>query len=593
MSGDIDPGIEGLTRFQRVGSGGFSTVFVAWEEEFSRWVAVKIFHDLDETAGRRFSRERSLMGQSSGHPNVITPIRSGVTADGKPYLVMQFMEGGSLQDLINRGQLLPWRDAIAVIRPIAEALGDSHQAGILHKDVKPANILLARNGTPSLTDFGIATVRGTTATQTAFTFSHAPPETFAGGRDARDERSDLYSLASTLFAIVAGRSPFADAEDDSQLAWLHRVVNNPVPTLGVDEGLDRFLAWAMAKNPDDRPQDARQFVDGLDRVLAGRFGGTAAATVVERSPILDDRLPTGPTLDPGVAADEGHPPHLEPDDGRPRATAAGWAVALLALVALGGAVWFALLRDPGDEAAGGSTDASGQETDGDGSTSSLPGTPVDGGSGDGTTSDDGAAPPAEVQQAIILFQDPDSDVRTLVTEGVLPGTAISDGGFTFRSCETQLVGLQAAFGGVELTQLRDEIARWPAGAPDGYVDPGRGDRGFRERLEAYVAQTENGYRDCLDRADIAPVGSQVLGGWASMQSFLCVTGVAAQVTMADGSVVDCPVTGEQELCARILDPLLDDFFRAFPDSRPDAGASCRAAMEDDPAQFATLAGPAT
>lgn len=594
MATDFDPGIDGLTRFRRVGAGGFSTVFVAWEEEFSRWVAVKIFHDLDETAGRRFSRERSLMGQSSGHPNVITPIRSGLTVDGKPYLVMQFMEGGSLQDRINRGEVLPWRDAIAVIRPIAEALGDSHQAGILHKDVKPANILLARNGTPSLTDFGIASVRGATVTQTAFTFAHSPPETFLGGKDARDERSDLYSLASTLYAVIAGRAPFADAEDNSQLAWLDRVVNRPLPPLGVDQRLDRFLAWAMAKDPADRPQSARQFVEGLDQVLAGdpwvdRVPGPG---VEHPPPILDDHTPPAPTLGRGEVADRGLAGQLLSRGDRRWATMAGWAVALVALAGIGAGAWFALLRDPGDTAATTSTDAGGLE----GSTDSSLGSSASGGlqessGGAGTTGEDGAPPP-RVQEAILLLQDPDSDVTTLVTHGVLPGTDITAGGFTFRSCETQLVGLQTAFGGTELGQLREEIARWPSGAPEGYDDPVGAGRGFRERLEAYVEQTEIGYRDCLERADISPVGSRVLAGWAAMQSFLCVTGAVEGVVLDDGTEVGCPVLGELELCSRILTPLLDDFFQAFPDSRPDASAACRAAIENDPAQFDALSPPA-
>ncbi|MCP4225085.1 MAG: protein kinase, partial [Actinomycetia bacterium] len=110
MADDNDPGIDGLTRFRRIGSGGFSTVYVAWEAVFSRWVAVKVLQDLDEAAHRRFDRERSLMGRSSGHPNVITPIRSGLTSKGRPYLVMQYMEGGSLEDIIKRGEVLPWRE---------------------------------------------------------------------------------------------------------------------------------------------------------------------------------------------------------------------------------------------------------------------------------------------------------------------------------------------------------------------------------------------------------------------------------------------------------------------------------------------------
>ncbi|MEM9566546.1 MAG: serine/threonine-protein kinase, partial [Actinomycetota bacterium] len=269
MAADYDPGIDGLSQFRVIGRGGFSTVYAAWEAEFSRHVAVKVLHHLDEAAGHRFDRERSLMGRTSGHPNVITPIRSGRTADGAPYLVMQYLEGGSLQDLVKRGEIVPWPEAVALLRPIAEALGHSHAAGILHKDVKPANILLAANGTASLSDFGIAGVLGSTATETAFTFAHTPPEAFVGAGDRRDERSDLYSLASTLYTIVVGRSPFAATteEEEALPSWMYRVANVPVEPTGLDADLDDFLVRSLAKPPDDRPQSATEFLAGLDRLL--------------------------------------------------------------------------------------------------------------------------------------------------------------------------------------------------------------------------------------------------------------------------------------------------------------------------------------
>lgn len=601
MPSEFDPGIEGLTSFEQIGSGGFSTVFRAREDEFSRWVAVKIFHDLDERASVHFDRERSLLGRSSDHPNVITPLRSGVTNDGRPYLVMQYMPGGSLQDVINRGETVPWRDAIALIRPIAEALGQSHEAGILHKDVKPANILLARNGIPSLTDFGIASVRGSTATQTAFTFSHTPPETFADGRDVRDERSDLYSLASTLYTIVAGRIPFAaDGDDDgeakaSRMALLQRIVTHPVPPLELDPALDRFLTWALAKDPADRPQNAREFIDGLDRVATGiaprpetQEPAAAPYSAATQEPVVAAQLPLAAQVpDPGPAR-FGQPPL---DAARPRpgrswwTVALGWTAAAAVVAGLGAAIWVTLLRGSGDgpsPAAGGPGTASSIESSAGPSAASTM----------GPSAGRPPALPRQVQAAILLFQDPDSDVRTLVAEGVaLPATGITDDHFTFRNCESQLVGLQAAFGGPDLPKLRDEIAGWPAGSPAGYVDPAGTDRGFQERLEAYVGQTEEGYRLCLDRFDISPVGARVLGGWASMQSFLCVTGVAAEVVVADGTSETCPAADEHELCARILAPLLDDFFLAFPERRPDPAAACQAAGEDDQAQLDTLSGP--
>lgn len=584
MSDDIELGIDGLTEFKRIGSGGFSTVYVAWEADFSRWVAVKVLQHLDEAAQRRFSRERSLMGRSSGHPNVITPIRSGLTTDGKLYLVMQYMEGGSLQDIVDRGEVLPWRQAITLLRPIAEALGDSHRNGVVHKDVKPANILLARNGTPSLTDFGISGIRGTTSTQTAYTFAHTGPETFAAGVDIRDERSDLYSLASTLYTIVAGRTPFSGEATDSQLAWMHRIANHPVPSLGVDAQLDQFLAWAMAKDPAHRPQSAQEFIGGLDRLLAATDPSLISGeTVVESPYVASEEIRDASRPVPATVTSSRAPRRRWVD-------MAGWTAAVAAVMLLAGAGWFAFLRDSpaetvtpggGSSSVNASTDTLTEVTPSSDASQSSDGTDT------GTDTD--SAAPSEVQAAITLLQNPNSDVRTLVEgSSFLPGTSIDDGGFTFRSCESQLVGLQAAFGGPGLDQLRDDIAQWPSGSPSGYTDPGQSGRGYRERLHAYVDQIETGYRRCLESADIRPVGTHVLSSWASIQSFFCVTGTVAEVQLPGGTSQPCPAPGELELCVQILQPQLDTFFQAFPDRKPDGSKACEAAIENDAAKFEAL-----
>ncbi|MCP5030299.1 MAG: hypothetical protein GY939_00745, partial [Actinomycetia bacterium] len=125
-------------------------------------------------------------------------------------------------------------------------------------------------------------------------------------------------------------------------------------------------------------------------------------------------------------------------------------------------------------------------------------------------------------------------------------------------------------------------------SPDGYVDPAQSDRGYRERLNAYIDQVDAGYRLCLDEADITPVGTHVLSGWASIQSFLCVTGTATGVTLSDGTPQACPADDELELCTRILEPMLDTFFQAFPDRKPDGSQACQAAIEDDQVKFDEL-----
>ncbi len=593
MAADFDPGIDGLSRFEAIGRGGYSTVYSAWEEGFSRHVAVKILHHLDEAAERRFDRERSLMGRSSGHPNVITPIRAGRTRDGAPFLVMQYLEGGSLQDLVRRGETVAWPEAVALLRPIAEALGHSHAAGILHKDVKPANILLAANGSASLSDFGIAGVLGSTATETAFTFAHTPPEAFLGSgdesgqRDGRDERSDLYSLASTLYTIVAGRSPFAATteEEEALPAWMYRVANHAVEPTGLDPGLDDFLIRSLAKRPDDRPQNAAEFLAGLDRLLEpDRDVATTPAPMLSASDTTSwiQPEPTRTTAEAGA-----RPAWIAP-------AIAAFAVALVAsLVTL-------QLVGSGDGSLPESSETATEQglpvatstgpTDPDTDTDAAPSP----GEGDGADTDTDTSAPssAEAQRAAILLQDPDNPARALLTGSLLPTAETSaDGiGFTFESCGAELAELETLLGGTDGAGLRAAFNRWPSGSPRGYRDPAGEDRGFRERLGAAVEQARTGYRQCQDQADLTPVGPRVLGGWASLQAFLCMTGVAERVVLADGSSESCPADDELALCSAILAPLLDDFFAAFPDLRPDPTATCRATITDDQAALDELSG---
>lgn len=174
MASGADHGIDDIGELTVVGAGGFSTVYAGWDGGFQRQVAVKILHSLDEDGRRRFDRERGLMGRLSDHPNVITPFRSGFTIDGSPYVVMEYLPAGSLDDLVRRGGPLSWEQAVTYLRPIADALGYGHDHGVIHRDVKPANILVDHRDQSKLTDFGISAIRESTATLVAFTLAHAP-----------------------------------------------------------------------------------------------------------------------------------------------------------------------------------------------------------------------------------------------------------------------------------------------------------------------------------------------------------------------------------------------------------------------------------
>ncbi|MEM9565840.1 MAG: serine/threonine-protein kinase, partial [Actinomycetota bacterium] len=321
-------GIPGLTRYEEIGSGGFASVYVAYEPDAGREVAVKVLRAADEQARRRFDRERRTLGRTTEHANIVTMFRSGFTENGgHPYLVMEYLPGGSLQDLLDRRARLPVDRAVALIAEVADALGFAHRAGILHKDVKPANILLSSTGSAKLGDFGISAVRDATGTsQMGFSLAYASPETFqasAGidGRfiDRRDERSDLFSLAATLYAVIVGAAPFAA---DTQAAAMHRILTESPPPTGSPQ-LDRFFATAMAKDPANRFPNASSFVEALRTLAAGESGGdlmAAGGPPIDGRPtsILSDP-PTDPPLlvsSPGVGLPATTPGHPGPAGGR-------------------------------------------------------------------------------------------------------------------------------------------------------------------------------------------------------------------------------------------------------------------------------------
>ncbi|MCP3988248.1 MAG: serine/threonine protein kinase, partial [Actinomycetia bacterium] len=173
---DIDLDIPGLAEVTEIGRGGFATVYSALEVDAGRYVAVKVLDAVDDSGRRRFDRERRTMGQTTDHTNIVTMFRSGYTTIGnRPFLVMEYMAGGSLRDQLDRGQPLPWPDAIKIVAIIADALAFAHEAGIVHRDVKPANILVSSTGVVKLGDFGIAAIHDSTATsQVALSPSYAP-----------------------------------------------------------------------------------------------------------------------------------------------------------------------------------------------------------------------------------------------------------------------------------------------------------------------------------------------------------------------------------------------------------------------------------
>ncbi|HRB02219.1 MAG TPA: serine/threonine-protein kinase, partial [Ilumatobacteraceae bacterium] len=153
--------VRGVTDLVEVGRGGTSVVYRGTQTNFGRTVAVKVFDlTLQRDSDReRFRRECQAIGSLSGHPNIVTVFDEGVLDDGRPYLVMEYLPTTLADELTRRGNFT-WQQAAEVTLTIAEALGAAHRAGILHRDVKPENVLLTSSGVPKLGDFGLAQVEG-------------------------------------------------------------------------------------------------------------------------------------------------------------------------------------------------------------------------------------------------------------------------------------------------------------------------------------------------------------------------------------------------------------------------------------------------
>ena len=329
-------GVPDIGEAHEIGSGAFGVVYRARQESFDRVVAVKVLANVetDDTALERFAREVRAVGRLSGHPNIVAVHAHGTTESGKPYLLMEFCERGSHGDAVRKGRRYSWDEATTVGLSIAGALATSHQAGILHRDIKPDNLLIDSYGVSKLADFGIARA----STQASVTKTgmltgspaHIAPELIAGERPT--VASDLYSLASTIHTLITGEAPFVRDSDVSILPLLQRIASEPPPHLrqyGVPAPVADLLHQAMAKRPEDRPRDCATFARDLQAVRRetgvdpGTYRVLAAPGATSGQEEADETVvPGGGTPPPGTpaspAAAEGDAPRSS--GGAPDAT---------------------------------------------------------------------------------------------------------------------------------------------------------------------------------------------------------------------------------------------------------------------------------
>ncbi|MDP9999208.1 serine/threonine-protein kinase [Pseudarthrobacter sulfonivorans] len=253
----------------KLARGGMSTVYLATDLRLERDVALKVLHPnlaTDETFLDRLGREAKAAAKLS-HPHVVGVLdqgNDGLTA----YLVMEYIKGHTLRDVIRSKGALPPRLALALIDPVVEGLGEAHAAGLIHRDVKPENVLIADDGRIKIGDFGLArAVTTSTSTGTLIgTIGYLSPELVLG--KPADARSDIYSVGIMLYEMLTGRQPY-DGEVPIQVAYKHvnETVGPPsalVPGLAAE--MDELVQWCTANDPENRPVDGHALLQELRHI---------------------------------------------------------------------------------------------------------------------------------------------------------------------------------------------------------------------------------------------------------------------------------------------------------------------------------------
>jgi tRNA A-37 threonylcarbamoyl transferase component Bud32 len=323
---------------ESLGSGGMGEVYLAHDEVLARDVALKVLRSHyagDEEFAERFRRE-ARRAASLSHPNIVQVFDRGETEDGTSYIAMEYVPGGTLKEQIERRGPFGTRDTAAVGAQIAEALGAAHERGIVHRDIKPQNVLVSASGDLKVTDFGIARAASavtSSASDAIFgTAGYISPEQAMG--EPVGPASDLYSLGVVLYEMLTGELPFT--ADNSIAVCMKHVTEPPRPPKqlnpDVSEGMDALVVKLLAKRPADRYAGAAELLNELERVRAGL------------PPVLSFEAETQPL---------GEAPHAPPRGmavARRRRASGALAVAAVAVLALLGTFLFGLLQDGSGEA---------------------------------------------------------------------------------------------------------------------------------------------------------------------------------------------------------------------------------------------------
>lgn len=290
--------IDGFSNLVPIGTGGFSTVYSAVQNGLNRTVAIKVLDGL-HTDKQRFERECSILGSLSNVPGIVSVYQATYTSDGRPAIVMEYMQNGSLADQVTRHGPLPVDLVLQYGQTISTALSTAHAKGVFHRDIKPENVLFGSRGV-ALADFGIAICEENepgSLTEASLSPQHGAPERFTG-QDAHPIASDIYSLGSTLYFALTGVPPFGSSQGPGGIAGLiDRIMNHavpPIPRADVTPELQQLLAWSMAKNPAARIPSMAEFARALQSLQGQRSHGVANLPNPDRA--VGPNNPENPTV---------------------------------------------------------------------------------------------------------------------------------------------------------------------------------------------------------------------------------------------------------------------------------------------------------
>jgi serine/threonine protein kinase len=262
------PEIPGYLFIKHIGAGGNAQVYLYEQNLPHRKVAVKVLNEsaLSDAARLRFTAEANVTADLA-HRHIVQVFDANMTADGRPYIVMPYYQQPNLSVRARRSHFSV-ADVLRVGIQIGSAVETSHRRDVLHRDIKPQNILTDSYGEPALTDFGVATTKGGDGPE-GLSVPWSPPEILFGTSPS-DQRADVYSLGATLWHLLVGRSPFErPGGDNGTFALMDRIKSEAPPRTqrtDVPDSLERLLCQAMAKDPAARPQSAMELIRGLQSI---------------------------------------------------------------------------------------------------------------------------------------------------------------------------------------------------------------------------------------------------------------------------------------------------------------------------------------